>query len=116
MTRPIELYQGESKTIVVETNVDLTTFEEIEFSILTPRQILKTLSAGQISGVTANSFSVSIESSDTEQVAQGEYLYQCRATNATGQIAHGKFTPDKIKIRDSVFVRQGVIGNDYGDQ
>jgi hypothetical protein len=116
MTRPIELYQGESKTIVVETNIDLSAYAEIEFSINTPTQILKKLSEGDIADVTATQFSVAIEPADTESVASGEYQYQCRATDSSGNITQGKFTPDKIKIRDSIFVRSLVGGNDYGEQ
>ena len=61
MTRPIEIFQGEDETIVVETNIDLSAATEIDFRIDTDPQIAKTLSAGGVTAVTASQFFVAID-------------------------------------------------------
>ena len=109
----LEIFQGEDKTITVESNIDLTTHDEIEFTIDTPTQIKKTLSgSGGISGVTATQFTVQIDAADTETVKAGPYKYQARATDSSGKISNAKFQPNKITIKDSVFTSIGS-GNDY---
>jgi len=110
--KPIALYQGEDKTIVVEMNTDLSAATEIEFSIDTPSRITKTLSAAQISAVTATQFSVQMDAADTETAKAGPYKYQGRAT-ISGKTHNIRFIPNKIKILDSVFVDSNVTG-DYG--
>ena len=107
-----ELFQGEDKTIVVTTNIDLSSHTEIEFTIDTPTQIKKTLTDATISGVTTSQFSVQIDAGDTENVPAGEYKVQARATDSSGKKTNGKFQPDAITIRDSVFVAIGS-GKDY---
>jgi hypothetical protein len=112
MTRPIEIYQGQDDEITVLTGTtDLTTATEIDFRIDTYPQVVKTLSAGQITALTATQFLVTIDAADLASVEAGNYKYQCRATLA-GKIRQGKFTPNKIIVRDSVFETQGQ-GNDY---
>ncbi len=113
--RPIEIFQGEDATIVVQTRESLVSATEIEFAIDTPTQILKTLTGGQISGVTATQFSVAIAAADTQSVCAGEYPMQYRST-ISGAKANGKLRPDAVRIRDSVFVNPGLYGNDYGNR
>ena len=108
----LEIFQGEDKTITVESNIDLRTHDEIEFTIDTPSQIKKTLTGGSISGVTATQFTVQIDAADTETVKAGPYKYQARATDSSGKISNAKFQPNKITIKDSVFTSAGS-GNDY---
>lgn len=108
----LEIYQGEDKTFIVETNIDLTSHTEIELIIDTPTQIEKSLTAGQITGVTATQFSVQIDSGDTESVEAGPYLIQSRATDSSGLFTQGKFQPNKITVKDSAFFAIGS-GNDY---
>lgn len=112
MTRPIVLYQGEDKTIDVLMNDDISTATEIEFYIDTDDQIKKTLSAAQISSVTATQFSVAIDAADTETKTPGPYKFQARATIA-GKKHNIKFTPNKIRLLESVFITQRRI-KDYG--
>ena len=112
MTRPIELFQGEDKTITVEMNDDISAATEIEFYIDTCTQIKKTLTASEISGVTATQFQVQIDAADTETKTPGPYKFQARATLA-GKKHNIKFTPNKIRLLESVFVTQRTI-KDYG--
>lgn len=113
----IELYQGENKTIVVSTNVDLTTATEIEFTVAkvdnVKTKFTKTLTGGAISGVTSTQYSVAVSPEDTDDFPSGEYIVQARYTDASGNIFQGKFVPNKVKILGSLFVEQGT-GNDYG--
>ena len=111
--KPLKIYQGADETIDIETNIDLSTATEIEVTIDTPTQIIKTLTGAHISAVTATQFTLAIDAADTETVKAGGYKYQCRATIA-GKIKQGQMSPNKILIEDSVFVSLGS-GNDYGD-
>ena len=108
---PNELFQGEDKTISVSTNIDLSSATEIDFRIDTPTQIIKKLSSG-VSGVTSTLFLVAIDAADTETVPAGNYKYQVRATLSTGKLVNGKFSPNKIIIKDSIFTTAGT-GRDY---
>ena len=99
-----DAYQGEDKTIIVESNVDLTLATEIEITIDTPCQIKKTLSGGHISAVTAETFYLQIDSADTESVRPGRYKVQARFTDPSSKKTNGKFQPNSFTIRDSVFV------------
>lgn len=109
----IELYQGENKSIVVTTNVDLTTATEIEFRIDSSPQIIKKLTTSGITGVTATQYTINIEPGDTSSIGAGEYKIQARYTDSSGDIHHGKFTPNKLTLRESIFVNPNS-GNDYG--
>jgi hypothetical protein len=110
--RPIEIFQGDDEVITVETGLtDLTTASEIEFAIDAYPQIVKTLTGGHISDVSTSQFLVAIDAADTASVTAGNYKYQCQATVA-GKISHGRFTPNKIIIRNSVFTDEGS-GRDY---
>jgi len=112
MTRPIEVFQGEDATIIVETGTtDLTAATEIDFRIDTDPQIAKTLTGGGVSAVSATRFSVAIDAANTSSVRAGDYKYQCRATLG-GKLRNGRFTPNKFIVRDSVFTTEGS-GNDY---
>ena len=111
MTRPIEVVQGEDKVIVVQTNNDLSGSSEIEFAIDTPTKILKTKSAGDITNVTTTQFKVTLAAADTENVQPGPYKMQARVT-LTSKLYNVKFTPDKIKVMDSVFI-DSYISGDY---
>ncbi len=110
---PFEFYQGEDKALPITSNIDLTAYTEIEFVIGTDREIRKSLSAGEISNVTANGFTVQIDASDTESTKEGEYLFQVRGTDSSGKINHGTFHPNKVVIKPSVFVNR-TNGSDYG--
>ena len=109
----ISLYQGEDKTIVVNTNEDLTTATEIEFRIDCSPQVVKTLTGGGISGVTATGYAIALEPGDTTNIDAGEYKIQSRYTDSGGNINHGKFVPNKLKLIESIFVNPNS-GNDYG--
>lgn len=111
MSSELRVYQGEDKTIVVTTNIDLTDATEIEFVIDTETQITKSLTLEEISGVTSSQFQVQLDAGDTETITAGEYLYQCRAT-ISSKIVQGKFSPNKIEILESAFTSAGS-GNDY---
>lgn len=94
-------------------NTDVQTATEIEFVIEATTKILKTLSAGQISNVTASGFRVQIDAADTTSIKPGEYKYQARATIG-GKKYNIRFMPNKIKILDSVFVDDAcTISGDY---
>lgn len=108
----LEIFQGEDKTIVVTSNIDLTSHTEIEFRIDAPDQIKKTLTGGSISGVTTTEFLVQIDAADTETLKAGPYKFQARATDSSGKISNARFQPNKIEIRDSVFTSAGS-GKDY---
>jgi len=107
----VQIFQGEDKTLVVSSNLDLTTATEIEFRVDTDVQIVRSLSNGDISGVTATQFSVEISGDDTETVKAGNYKYQVRATIG-GKKRNGKFSPNKFEVLDSIFTTAGS-GNDY---
>jgi len=111
----LRLFQGEDKTLSITTNADVSAATEIEFLIDTQaqagKQISKTLTAGQITSVTATSFTVQIDAADSETVPEGNYKVQCRVTIADKK-TNGLFQPNKIIIKDSVFVDEGT-GNDY---
>ena len=110
MTRPIELFQDADQYITVAMNVDLVTATEIEYIVDCSTQISKTLTAGQIDSVTTTSFRVAIDAADTTNISVGEYKHQARATIG-GKKYNIKFTPNKIKILDSVFVDSNVVGD-----
>src|SRR5680860_25520 len=111
--KPIEIYQDEDKSIIVDMNEDISAATEIEFSIETPTRITKTLTAAQISNVTATQFTVQIDAADFASTRTGEYKYQARATLASRKY-NIKFTPNKVKIMDSVFVDVGnSLAGDY---
>ncbi len=106
------VYQGATKIVHVRTNIDMTTFPEIEVVIDTDTQIRKTLTGGGITNVTSTQFDVKIEPADTENVCPGPYKYQARGTDSSGDKIQGRFFPNKIKIKDSAFVRRSA--NSYG--
>ena len=108
----VRIYQGQNKTLVVQTNIDLSSATEIEFKIDTPDQITKTLSGGGISNVSSTQFEVALVPGDTETVVEGAYRMQTRYTDSSGNIYNGTFTPDRAEIEDSIFTTQGS-GNDY---
>ena len=112
MTRPIELYQDADQIITVNMNEDISTATEVEFLIDAPTQISKTLSDNQVYAVTSASFKVRIDAADTASLCVGSYKYQARATIG-GKKYNIKFTPNKIKVMDSVFVDDGYRANDY---
>ena len=103
MTRPIELFQDASQYITVAMNTDIQTATEIELTIDCYPPIAKTLSAGEIGSVTETGFRVTIEAEDTAEVKPGPYKYQARATISAKKY-NIAFTPNKVKIMDSVFV------------
>ena len=109
MTRPIELYQGEDMTLTVEMNDDISAATEIELYIDTNPQVKKTLSAGQISGVTSTQFDVQIDAGDTNDIPPGAYKYQARATLSSKKY-NIKFTPNTLNIRRSIF--ENPVGRD----
>ncbi len=111
-TQRPEVFQGEDKTLVITTNDDLSTATEIEFNIDTPTMIKKTLSAAEISGVTATQFSVALVPGDTENVPDGKYRFQCRAT-VGGLKKNGVFNPNRIRVMRSLMVVNTGSQGDY---
>lgn len=111
-----QVFQGENKSLVVSSgagsSIDLTLATEIEFRIDTPKQIIKTLSNGDITANSATQFTVLLVPGDTETITAGPYKYQARVTTAAGDLVNGKFTPNKLEIKDSIFTTAGS-GNDY---
>lgn len=103
-SKPIEIYQGSDRTIVVKSNKDVTTSTEIEVRIDTCPQITKTLTAGEITGVTATGFNVVILAEDTRSITPQNYEIQSRETSAGGIVTHGIFAPDMVSIKESIFV------------
>lgn len=106
-----EVFQGATKVITVQTNIDLAAATEIEFRIDTCPTITKTMTGGGISGLSATEFKVTIEPEDTESIKAGVYKYQARATVGASKI-QGRFKPNKLTIKESVFTTGGS-GNDY---
>lgn len=111
ITTPFELFQGEDRTETIYVSDDLTSATEIEFTIDTPTQIKKTLSGAHISAVTTTQFTLQIDAADTSDVPDGPYRCQARST-ISGKLKNIRFKPDKVHIRESVFVDLGS-GNDY---
>ena len=111
--KPIEIYQGEDKAIVVNMNDDISAATEIEFRVDTSPQITKTLSASDITSVTATSFTVQINAADFATTPRGAYKYQARATIG-GKKYNIRFTPNKFKILTSLFESTETPG-DYGN-
>ena len=109
-TRPAEIYQGEDSTLTITTSEDVSTATEIEFLIDAPTQISKTLGASQITSVTATGFTVQIDAADTSSIPEGGYKHQARVTIGS-KLEHIRFTPNKIKIKDSVFVDDYTPGD-----
>ncbi len=107
-----ELFQGEDKSLVVMTNIDLSSSSEIEFIVDTPSQIIKKLSESEISGVTSTQFVVQIDAADTENVQPGGYTVQARSTDSSSKKTNGKFQPNQLTIKPSAFV-SSMLGNDY---
>jgi hypothetical protein len=62
--------------------------------------------------VTAAKFDVTLAAADTETVEKGFYQYQARAT--LGGLKHNiRFTPNRIHIKESVFVNPSQIKDYY---
>ena len=101
--RPIRLFQAEDRTLAIETEDSLVAATEIEFTIDASTKINKTLSGGSISNVTATGFDVQIDAADTENIKPGPYKFQGRSI-ISAKLSNIVFTPNKIKIMDSVFV------------
>lgn len=114
MSAETEIFQGADKTIIVEYNsaLDLTLASEIEAIVDSCPQVLKTLTAGEISGVTSSQYTIQFSNSDFEDIAAGEYLFQTRAT-ISDVITQGRFYPNKITLRDSAFITNLITSNDY---
>lgn len=101
--KPIRLYQGSDRSIVVyHDDTGLASATEIEFRIDTPTPIDKTLSGGGVSGVTASQFTVAISDDDTSDVLSGEYEMEARSTKA-GVITTCELNPRFCQIVDSIF-------------
>ena len=117
--KPFEIYAGSDASIAIETRkhitfdsvIDLSTATEIEVTVDAPTPIRLTKTGGDISSVTATGFTMTFVPADTESVEPGSYRYQCRAT--IGGLKHGRFIPDRIKVKASVFVSSRTPG-DYG--
>jgi len=109
----IIVFQGEDKTINVDTGTtDLSASLDIEFNVNTSPQIVKRLSATEITGLTATRFLVILNKADTASVPAGPYRYQLLVTDANGKLSNGVFKPNKFTVMESNFVNQGS-GNDY---
>lgn len=114
MASEIKVFQGEDKTINVDTGTtDLSASLDIEFNIDTNPQIVKRMSAGEITGLTSTRFIVILDAADTTTVPAGPYRYQLLVTDANGKLSVGAFKPNKFTIKESNFATQGS-GNDYG--
>lgn len=73
------VYQGEGKSILVtvsDSDIDLTTATEIEFTVDTNPQIKLTLSGSTITNVTTKSFTINLAASDTSSIEAGTYSPQ----------------------------------------
>ena len=110
--KPLEIYKGADQQIDIESNIDLTSATEIEFTIDTDTQIAKTLTGGGISSVTTTQFTVQIDAGDTADIAHDTYKFQVRATIA-GKKKQGRLRPNKIILKDSVFESSRNV-KDYG--
>jgi len=111
LTKPLIIYQGADAIIDIESNIDLSAATEIEVTIDTTEQIVKTLTAGGVSDVTSTQFTLNIDSGDTQDIKAGNYKYQVRATIG-GKKKQGRLVPNKITLADSVFVQPRNI-KDY---
>jgi len=112
--KPLALYQGSDESLVITSNIDLSSSAgctEIEVTIDTPTQIVKTLSGGHITA-TATSFTIVIDAADTATTVPGTFQYQARATIG-GKKKQGRFTPNSILILPSVFESTSNV-TDYG--
>jgi hypothetical protein len=109
--KPLKLYQGSDESLVITSNIDLSAATEIEVTIDTPTQIVKTLSGGSITATTTT-FTIAIDAADTATVAPGTFKYQARATIG-GKKKQGRFTPNSILILPSVFESTSNV-TDYG--
>ena len=106
------LHQGEDATITVTTNDDCSTATELEYRLDSPSQVIKKLSAGEISTPTSTGFTITLDAADTTDIEAGIYKHQARVT-LSGKVYTIRFTPDSMKILDSVFVDSNPV-NDYG--
>jgi hypothetical protein len=109
----LEIFQGEDKALTISSDIDLTSHTEIEFGIDFPNGVvIKTLSSGKISNVTPDNYVVQMDASDTDTVEAGTYKYQVRVTDSTGLKNIGKFQPNKLRLKESIFLPVGS-GKDY---
>lgn len=109
MTRPVLVYQGEDKLFECQvTGVSAAT--EIEVTIDCNPQVIKTLSGGGVTGLSASGFLVQLSASDLVSIKPGLYRYQARAT--IGTLHNIRFVPDQIRLLESVFENSNV--RDYG--
>ena len=112
MAAPPKIYQGTHKNLIVTTNISLSAASEIELRVDTAKQIVKTLTNGDISNVTSTQFEVAFVPGDTDNTVAGDYKYEVVATDSSSNKVHGKFSPDKITIAPSIFTTLGS-GKDY---
>ena len=108
--RPLRIPQGAATSIVVEVE-GVASATEVEFGIDCRPEVVKRLSAGQISNVSATGFTVSLLPADFNNIKPGEYKCQARVTIAGTPYAV-EFRPNKVRIVDSVFVED--LTEDYG--
>jgi len=100
--RPIRIYQGATRNIVVKTSQNLVGSDDIEVRIDTCPNIMKSIIGGGISGLTASQFVVTIDAADTENVPVANYEMQARAI--TGSVkTQGRFKVP-VSIARSLFV------------
>jgi len=104
MSQPIELFQGTDRDIIVKHNDStLPSADEIEAVIDTSPQIVKSLTGGGISGVSATQLTISVEDTDTVSKMPGEYTIELRSTDSNGKKTWGEIRPGYVVIIDSKF-------------
>lgn len=96
--KPARIYQATDKTFSVQHDfTDLTTATEINIYVDTPSQIVKSLGNG-VTSVTDETFLLTFNYEDTDNVGEGEYLIDGYVTTATGDRVHARISPNKVKI------------------
>lgn len=106
MASVVRIFQGSGKNIVVNHNeTAIATADEVEWIVDTVPTVKKTLTGGDIVGVTASSFTVVIDKDDFATIKAGEYHAEARYTpsGATDPV-HGRLNPSQVKVIDSAFV------------
>ena len=110
------IFQGEDRTFTVTTSEDLSSAAEIEYRIDTSPQVAKTKTGGGITNVTSAGFDVTITAGDTENITAGTYVVQCRYTDGSNNTINGRFKPNKVEIRENIFVNPNPSSTDYGNR
>ena len=106
MASVVRIFQGSGKNILVNHNESaIVSADEIEWIVDTVPTVKKSLSASEIVGVTASSFTVAITKDDFATIKAGEYHAEVRYTpSGSTDPVHGRLNPSQVKVIDSAFV------------